>query len=245
MTPLQFEQLYEANWNELEAALEQLRDGKKRGQTALAGERFAELYRRCCEQLALARARDYPAHLIDRLDHITTEAHQVIYQRREFGMQRLAELVMRDFPAAVRAHGAYVWIATAVFVLPLAILGALLAQLSRGLINDIYCQIGLVMLIGLSAKNGILIVEFAEQLRGRGMTVMEAAVESARIRFRPILMTSLAFILGVLPLVFATGAGQEARHAVGTSVAGGMVASTILNLAFIPVLYVLFRGRKN
>ena len=128
---------------------------------------------------------------------------------------------------------------------PLAILGALLAQLSRGLINDIYCQIGLVMLIGLSAKNGILIVEFAEQLRHRGMTVVEAAVESARIRFRPILMTSLAFILGVLPLVFATGAGQEARHAVGTSVAGGMVASTFLNLAFIPVLYVLVRGRKN
>jgi len=128
---------------------------------------------------------------------------------------------------------------------PLAILGALLAQLSRGLINDIYCQIGLVMLIGLSAKNGILIVEFAEQLRHRGMTVVEAAVESARIRFRPILMTSLAFILGVLPLVFATGADQEARHAVGTSVAGGMVASTFLNLAFIPVLYVLVRGRKN
>ena len=80
-------------------------------------------------------------------------------------------------------------------------LGALLAQWSRGLINDVYCQIGLVMLIGLSAKNGILIVEFAEQLRDRGMSIAEAAVEAARIRLRPILMTSLAFILGVLPLV--------------------------------------------
>ena len=125
MTPLQFEQLYESTWNELDAALEQLRNGRKRGQAPVAGERFAELYRRCCEQLALARARDYPTHLIDRLDHITAEAHQVIYQRREFGMHRLAELVVRDFPAAVRAHGAYVWIATAVFLLPLIILGLL------------------------------------------------------------------------------------------------------------------------
>ena len=124
---------------------------------------------------------------------------------------------------------------------PLAILGALVAQWSRGLIDDVYCQIGLVMLIGLSAKNGILIVEFAEQLRARGLTIAEAAVEAARIRLRPILMTSLAFILGVMPLVFAGGAGQEARHSVGTAVAGGMIASTFLNLAFIPVLYVVVK----
>ena len=105
---------------------------------------------------------------------------------------------------------------------PLAVLGALLAQWGRGLINDVYCQIGLVMLIGLSAKNGILIVEFAEQLRARGMSIADAAVEAARIRLRPILMTSLAFILGVLPLVVASGAGREARHSVGTAVVGGM-----------------------
>ncbi len=125
---------------------------------------------------------------------------------------------------------------------PLAIMGALAAQWGRGLINDVYCQIGLVMLIGLSAKNGILIVEFAEQLRHRGMTIAEAAVEAARIRLRPILMTSLAFILGVMPLVFASGAGQAARHSVGTAVAGGMIASTFLNLAFIPVLYVVVKS---
>ena len=125
---------------------------------------------------------------------------------------------------------------------PLAILGALGAQWSRGYINDVYCQIGLVMLIGLSAKNGILVVEFAEQLRARGMTVAEAAVEAARIRLRPILMTSLAFILGVTPLVFASGAGQVARHSVGTAVAGGMIASTFLNLLFIPVLYVVVKS---
>src|SRR3982750_1031272 len=122
---------------------------------------------------------------------------------------------------------------------PLAVLGALSAQWVRGLANDVYCQVGLVMLIGLAAKNAILIVEFAEQLRGRGLSIMEAAMEAGRIRLRPILMTSLAFILGVLPLVFATGAGQEARHSVGTAVAGGMLLSTFLNIVFIPVLYVV------
>jgi HAE1 family hydrophobic/amphiphilic exporter-1 len=124
---------------------------------------------------------------------------------------------------------------------PLAVLGALAAQWSRGYANDVYCQVGLIMLIGLSAKNGILIVEFAEQLRAQGMSVVDAAIESARIRLRPILMTSLAFILGVLPLVIATGAGQEARHSVGTAVAGGMLVSTFLNIVFIPVLYVVVR----
>ena len=121
-------------------------------------------------------------------------------------------------------------------------MGALLAQWGRGLINDVYCQIGLVMLIGLSAKNGILIVEFAEQLRARGLSIADAAVEAARIRLRPILMTSLAFILGVMPLVVASGAGREARHSVGTAVAGGMLASTFLNLLFIPVLYVVVKS---
>jgi HAE1 family hydrophobic/amphiphilic exporter-1 len=124
---------------------------------------------------------------------------------------------------------------------PLAVLGALAAQWSRGYANDVYCQVGLVMLIGLAAKNAILIVEFAEQLRARGMSVLEAAVEASRLRLRPILMTSLAFILGVLPLVFATGAGAEARHSVGTAVAGGMIVSTFLNLVFIPILYVVVR----
>ena len=128
---------------------------------------------------------------------------------------------------------------------PLAVLGALSAQWIRGLSNDVYCQVGLVMLIGLAAKNAILIVEFAEQLRHQGHTILEAAVEAARIRLRPILMTSLAFILGVLPLVFATGAGQEARHSVGTAVAGGMVVSTFLNIVFIPVLYVVIETMRE
>jgi HAE1 family hydrophobic/amphiphilic exporter-1 len=125
---------------------------------------------------------------------------------------------------------------------PLAVVGGLGAQWLRGLSNDVFCQVGLVMLIGLAAKNSILIVEFAEQLRERGLGIAEAAVTAGRIRLRPILMTSFAFILGVLPLAFATGAGAGARNSVGTSVAGGMLASTLLSIFFIPVLYVVIRS---
>jgi HAE1 family hydrophobic/amphiphilic exporter-1 len=124
---------------------------------------------------------------------------------------------------------------------PLAVFGALSAQWIRGFSNDVFCQVGLVMLIGLAAKNSILIVEFAEQLRGQGRSIVDAAIESARIRLRPILMTSFAFILGVLPLAYATGAGAGARNSVGTAVAGGMLASTFLSIFFIPVLYVIIR----
>ncbi len=122
---------------------------------------------------------------------------------------------------------------------PMAMLGALGLVSLRGYANDVYCQIGLVMLIGLSAKNSILIVEFAEQLRRKGRSITEAAIEAAELRLRPILMTSFAFILGVLPLVFASGAGALGRRSVGTTIVGGMLLSTVLNLVFIPVLYVI------
>lgn len=134
---------------------------------------------------------------------------------------------------------------------PMAVLGALGAIALRGLPNDVYSQIGLVMLIGLSAKNSILIVEFAEQARERGRTILDAAIEASELRLRPILMTSFAFILGVLPLCFATGAGAMGRRSVGTTIVGGMLLSTVLNLFFIPVLYVILRsalarfGRKR
>ena len=128
---------------------------------------------------------------------------------------------------------------------PMALLGALSAQWLRGQQNDVYCQVGLVMLVGLASKNAILIVEFAEQLRERGLTIVDAAVEAARIRLRPILMTSFAFILGVVPLVTASGAGENGRHSVGTTVFGGMIMSTILNLFFIPVLYLLIEGFRE
>jgi HAE1 family hydrophobic/amphiphilic exporter-1 len=128
---------------------------------------------------------------------------------------------------------------------PMALLGALGAQWIRSLQNDVFCQVGLVMLVGLASKNAILIVEFSEQLRQRGVPLVEAAIQAATIRLRPILMTSLAFILGVVPLVFATGAGENGRHSVGTTVFGGMIMSTILNLLFIPVLYLIIEGWRE
>jgi HAE1 family hydrophobic/amphiphilic exporter-1 len=124
---------------------------------------------------------------------------------------------------------------------PMAVLGALLFVSLRGLVDDVYVQIGLVLLIGLSAKNSILIVEFAEQLIERGRSITDAAIEAAELRLRPILMTSFAFILGVLPLYFASGAGKIGRHSVGTAIVGGMLFSTVLNLIFIPVLYVILK----
>ena len=125
---------------------------------------------------------------------------------------------------------------------PMAVLGALIFISMRGLVDDVYVQIGLVMLIGLSAKNSILIVEFAEHRLEQGRSVANAAIEAAELRLRPMLMTSFAFVLGVLPLYFATGAGKLGRHSVGTAIVGGMLFSTILNLFFIPVLYVIVKG---
>jgi len=124
MTPIQFENLYRADWEDLEKLLLALR-GSRKEQQSIQGERVAELYRRTCEHLALSRARAYPAYLVDRLEHMTSEAHQAIYQQRDSGLRRLQTLAAVKFPQAVRAHAAYVWVATAVFVLPTLILGAL------------------------------------------------------------------------------------------------------------------------
>ena len=128
---------------------------------------------------------------------------------------------------------------------PFAVLGALVAVLMRGMSNDIYFQIGLVTLIGLAAKNAILIVEFAAQKQAEGMSALDAAVEAARLRFRPIVMTSLAFVLGVVPLVFATGAGAAARRSMGTGVFGGMLAATFIATLFIPLFFVLLSRAKK
>jgi hydrophobic/amphiphilic exporter-1 (mainly G- bacteria), HAE1 family len=133
------------------------------------------------------------------------------------------------------------WIDPIIILLsvPPAVLGALLAQQSRGFANDVYCQIGLVMLIGLSSKNAILIVEFANQLREEGLSITKAALKASETRLRPILMTSFAFILGLLPMVFSSGAGSVSRESLGTAVNGGMMATTFLSLAIVPVLYIL------
>ena len=126
-----------------------------------------------------------------------------------------------------------------ILAIPFGILGALLAIWARGLTNDIYFQIGLVTLIGLAAKNAILIVEFANQRRMAGLSLTDAALEAARLRFRPIIMTSMAFILGVLPLVIATGAGAASRNSIGTGVFGGMLAATFLAIFFVPLFFVI------
>ncbi|MEM8728731.1 MAG: efflux RND transporter permease subunit, partial [Pseudomonadota bacterium] len=131
---------------------------------------------------------------------------------------------------------------------PLAIFGALVAQWMRGYDNNIYGQIGLVMLIGLASKGAILIIEFARRRREEGLAVEMAAMEAARIRVRPLLMTAFAFILGVVPLVIASGAGSAARRSLGTAVFGGMIVATVLSLVLVPVLYVVverFRERVS
>ncbi len=129
---------------------------------------------------------------------------------------------------------------------PLALFGALLAIWLRGKQIDVYSQIGFVMLIGLSAKNAILIVEFAKRRRAEGLEIVEAAMEAARLRLRPILMTAFAFILGVVPLMIASGAGAASRQSIGTTVFGGMLAATILTLVFVPVFYtVIERWREG
>ncbi|ENO8811479.1 efflux RND transporter permease subunit [Photobacterium damselae] len=126
-----------------------------------------------------------------------------------------------------------------ILVVPLGVLGALAATMFRGLENDVYFQVGLLTTIGLAAKNAILIVEFAKELHEKGMGLIEATVEACRMRLRPIIMTSLAFILGVLPLVMSSGAGANSRHAIGTSVMGGMISATVLAIFFVPLFFVL------
>ncbi|MBM3361027.1 MAG: hydrophobe/amphiphile efflux-1 family RND transporter, partial [Betaproteobacteria bacterium] len=129
-----------------------------------------------------------------------------------------------------------------IMAVPFAITGAFIAIMIRGMPNDIYFQIGLITLIGLAAKNAILIVEFASQKMEEGMPLMEAAVEAARLRFRPIVMTSMAFVFGIVPLVFATGAGAAARQSMGTGVFGGMILVTLIATIFIPLFFVWLSG---
>ncbi|UYP29772.1 multidrug efflux RND transporter permease subunit [Pseudomonas sp. Z8(2022)] len=126
-----------------------------------------------------------------------------------------------------------------VTAVPFAVFGAILAVWLRGIQNDVYFQVGLVTLIGLAAKNAILIVEFAVLLRAEGKGIFESALEAAKLRFRPIVMTSLAFILGCVPLAISTGAGSASRHSIGTGVIGGMLAATLLATFFIPMFYLL------
>jgi multidrug efflux pump subunit AcrB len=128
------------------------------------------------------------------------------------------------------------------FGVPFGVLGALLGIWVRHQPNDIYFQVGLITVVGLAAKNAILIVEFANELRAQGMSIRQAAVEAARERLRPILMTSFAFILGVLPLMLASGAGAVSRHSIGTGVFAGMLFATMVGIFFIPLFFRIIRG---
>lgn len=131
------------------------------------------------------------------------------------------------------------------FAVPLAVLGALAAQTLRGFSNDVYCQIGLVMLIGLASKNSILIVEFANQLRDQGLSITKAALEAAQQRLRPILMTAISTLSSIFPLVIATGAGAASRQSLGTAVFGGMFIATFLSLFVVPILYIVIKQTTN
>ena len=154
----------------------------------------------------------------------------------------LLDLVVRDewsvdtADAAAAGHVEHVALAEQLF-------GALLAVFLRGQENDLYFQIGLVTLVGLASKNAILIVEFAQLKVQEGMPVAEAAIEGAKLRFRPIVMTSLAFILGVLPLAISGGAGAASRHSIGTGVIGGMLAATFIATLFVPLFFRLIAAR--
>jgi multidrug efflux pump len=129
-----------------------------------------------------------------------------------------------------------------ILVVPLGVLGVLLATVLRGYANDVYFQVGLITIIGLSAKNAILIIEFAKDLQAQGKTVVEAALAAAHMRFRPILMTSMAFMLGVLPLAISSGAGSASQRAIGTGVIGGSMVGTMLAVFFVPIFFVIVRS---
>jgi multidrug efflux pump len=129
-----------------------------------------------------------------------------------------------------------------IMVVPLGVLGVLLATLLRGYSNDVYFQVGLITIIGLSAKNAILIIEFAKDLQAQGKSVIESALAAAHLRFRPIVMTSMAFMLGVLPLAISTGAGSASQRAIGTGVIGGMALGTVLAVFFVPIFFVILRS---
>jgi multidrug efflux pump len=128
-----------------------------------------------------------------------------------------------------------------ILVVPLGVIGVLLGAHLGGLSNDVYFKVGLITIIGLSAKNAVLIIEFAKDLHAQGKGLVEAVLEAAHLRFRPIIMTSMAFILGVVPLVLASGAGSAGQRAIGTGVMGGMLSATVLAVLFVPLFFVVVR----
>jgi multidrug efflux pump subunit AcrB len=172
----------------------------------------------------------------------------VAYQQKKVGGQVLMVFAMAVLVVVMILAAQYEsWIdpVAVVTVVPLAVLGAVVGLAIRGLDNSLYTQVGLILLVGLSAKNAILVVEFAREKQAEGKSAIEAAVEGARLRFRAIIMTSFAFIVGVMPLAVATGAGAAGRRAVGTAVCFGMLGVTMLGVFFTPPMYVLMQKFKR
>jgi multidrug efflux pump len=168
----------------------------------------------------------------------------ISYQERQVGAQSVLAFgfgLLMVFLVLAAQYESWTVPFAVILAVPFGVFGALLAVWFWGMANDIYFQIGLVTLIGLAAKNAILIVEFANQRYEHGLSLFDAAMEAARLRFRPIIMTSMAFILGVVPLVIASGAGAASRHSIGTGVLGGMLAATFLAVFFVPLFFVLVR----
>ena len=166
------------------------------------------------------------------------------YQEKRVGGQAtyvFALAVLMVYLVLAAQYESWLLPAAVILVVPLALLGTVAAVAYRGMDNNIYTQIGIVLIIALASKNAILIVEFARELRAKGRTIIDAALEASRLRFRPILMTSFAFILGIYPLVNATGAGAASRRSLGTAVFGGMLAATILAVFFVPVFFVMMQ----
>ena len=166
------------------------------------------------------------------------------YQEKLVGSQAIVVFVLAVlmvYLVLAAQYESWTMPAAVILVVPLALLGTVFAVAVRGMENNIYTQIGIVLIIALASKNAILIVEFARDLRKQGLSIVDAAVGASRLRFRPILMTSFAFILGILPLVHATGAGAASRRALGTAVFGGMIAATVLAVFFVPVFYVVMQ----
>ncbi len=166
------------------------------------------------------------------------------FQEKRVGSQAIyvfALGVLMVYLVLAAQYESWLMPAAVIMVVPLALLGTVIAVSVRGMDNNIYTQIGIVLIIALASKNAILIVEFARELRAHGRSITEAAIEASRMRFRPILMTSFAFILGIVPLINATGAGAASRRALGTAVFGGMIAATVLAVFFVPVFYVLMQ----
>ena len=166
------------------------------------------------------------------------------FQEKRVGSQAIyvfALAVLMVYLVLAAQYESWLMPAAVILVVPLALLGTVAAVAYRGMDNNIYTQIGIVLIIALASKNAILIIEFARELRAHGRSIVEAAIEASRLRFRPILMTSFAFILGIYPLVNATGAGAASRRSLGTAVFGGMLAATVLAVFFVPVFFVIMQ----